>query len=191
MGTSTGRSPSSRRLRRRPVVWASSIEHGDVRSIESTGSGWRLRLADGAQPEADRVIVAASVDTPSLLRPLGADLPIVAENRWLFFSDPIPERLLDPLVVAVDRRFAAKQLADGRVLASDLSAIDADDAMPRRCDAASSRTAVELFPRFEYVALPLLVRGVYDNTPIVRRSSARFQGMKASTSRPASAATAS
>jgi len=55
------------------------VAHEDVRSVEPVGPGWRLRLADGVQVEADRVIVAASVDTPSLLRPLGVDLPIVAE----------------------------------------------------------------------------------------------------------------
>ena len=79
-------------------------------------------------------------------------------------GDPIAERLLDPLVVAVDRRFAAKQVADGRVLASDLSAIDpldSEESMRRRVKQA----AVDLFPRFEYVALPLLVHGVYDVTP--------------------------
>ena len=141
------------------------VAQAEVRSIEPIGSRWRLGLADGAHAEADHVIVAASVDTPSLLRPLGADLPIVAENRWLFFSDPIPERLLDPLVVAVDRRFAAKQLADGRVLTSDLSAIAADDGDAETMRRHVREVAVELFPRFEYVALPLLVRGVYDVTP--------------------------
>jgi len=141
------------------------VAHGDVASVEPIGPGWRLRLADGAQVEADRVVVAASVDTPSLLRPLGVDLPIVAENRWLFFSDPIAERLLDPLVIAVDRRFAAKQLADGRVLASDLSATDAEGRDADILRSRVRRAAVDLFPRFEYVALPLLVDGVYDVTP--------------------------
>jgi sarcosine oxidase subunit beta len=141
------------------------VAQAEVRSIELNGSRWRLGLADGAHGEADHAIVAASVDTPSLLRPLGADIPIVAENRWLFFSDPIPERLLDPLVVAVDRRFAAKQLADGRVLASDLSAMAADDGDAETMRRHAREVAVELFPRFEYVALPLLVRGVYDVTP--------------------------
>jgi sarcosine oxidase subunit beta len=141
------------------------IAHGDVRSVAPVGPGWRLRLADGAQVEADCVVVAASVDAPSLLRPLGADLPIVAENRGLFFSDPIAERLLDPLVVAVDRRFAAKQLADGRVLASDLGSTDADDGDAETMRRDVRQAAVDLFPRFEYVALPLLVRGVYDVTP--------------------------
>jgi sarcosine oxidase, subunit beta len=141
------------------------VARGDVSSIESIGSGWRLRLADGVQGEAGRVIVAAGVDTPSLLRPLAADLPIAQESRWLFYSDPIRERLLDPLVIAVDRRFAAKQLADGRVLASDLGAIDADDGDAETMQRHVKKAAVELFPRFEYVALPLLVRGGYDVTP--------------------------
>ena len=141
------------------------VAHADVREIEPSASRWRLRLADGGHGEADHAIVAASVDTPSLLRPLGADVPIVAENRWLFFSDPIAERLLDPLVVAVDRRFAAKQLADGRVLTSDLSAIAADDGDAETVRRHVRQSAVELFPRFEYVALRLLVRGVYDVTP--------------------------
>jgi sarcosine oxidase subunit beta len=141
------------------------VAHGDVRSIEPSGSGWRLRLANNAPGEADRVIVAAAVDTPSLFRPLGSDLPIAQENRWLFFSDPIPERLLDPLVVAVDRRFAAKQLADGRVLASDLGEIGADDGDVETMRRRVKQAAVQLFPRFEYVALPLLVRGIYDVTP--------------------------
>ncbi len=136
-----------------------------VRSIEPNGSRWRLGLANGAHGEADDVIVAASVDTPSLLRPLGADVPIVAENRLLFFSDPIAERLLDPLVVAVDRRFAAKQLADGRMLTSDLSAPAAGDGDAETMRRHVKQSAVKLFPRFEYVALPLLVRGVYDVTP--------------------------
>jgi sarcosine oxidase subunit beta len=141
------------------------VARAEVASIDPNGSGWRLRLADGGHGEADQAIVAASVDTPALLGPLGADVPIVAENRWLFFSDPIAERLLDPLVVAVDRRFAAKQLADGRVLASDLSAVAADDGDAESMRRHVRHAAVELFPRFEYVALPLLVRGVYDVTP--------------------------
>jgi sarcosine oxidase, subunit beta len=142
-----------------------AIERGDVRSIEPLGSGWRLSMADGAQVEADRVVVAAAVDTARLLRPLGADLPIAAENRWLFFSDSIRERLLDPLVVAVDRRFAAKQLADGRVLASDLGARDAGAGGAEGMRRHVGQALVELFPRFEYVALPALVQGVYDVTP--------------------------
>jgi sarcosine oxidase subunit beta len=141
------------------------IVHADVRTIERSGSGWRLTFADGSAAEMDTVVVAAAVDTTGLLRTAGVDLPIVAEHRWLFFSAPLSQRLLDPLVVATDRRFAAKQLADGRVLASDLAATgDADESRPewRR---HVRETILELLPILQFVELPLLVGGTYDVTP--------------------------
>jgi sarcosine oxidase subunit beta len=70
--------------------------------------------------DADVVVLAAGAETRTLLEPLGVDLPVLPEDRYLFLSDPIEERLLDPLVVAPELAFAAKHLADGRVLASDL-----------------------------------------------------------------------
>ena len=69
-----------------------------------------------------QVVLAAGVDTPSLLHPLGIDVPIVPVERHLFLSEPVAERVLEPLVVSSERHFAAKQLANGRILASDLSA---------------------------------------------------------------------
>jgi sarcosine oxidase, subunit beta len=101
---------------------------------------------------AEVVVVAAGVDTPALV----PGLPIEHELRRLFFSDPVADRLLDPFVVSLDRHFAAKQLADGRLLASDLAAGDLGDAR------ASMRT---LLPRLEYVSLPHVVEGTYDVTP--------------------------
>jgi sarcosine oxidase, subunit beta len=142
-----------------------AVVHAEVTEIEALLSGWRLRFADGTRGEASRVVVAASVDTPALLQPLGASLPIVAEDRWLFFTDPIGERLLDPLVIAVDRRFAAKQLADGRVLASDLSASGDAGEGAELWRRRVAQAAVDLFPRLEFVVFPLLVHGVYDVTP--------------------------
>ena len=142
-----------------------AVEHANVSRVEPIRSGWRLRFADGTRDHASKVVVAASVDTPALLRPIGVDLPIVAEDRWLFFSDPIKERLLEPLVIAVDRRFAAKQLADGRVLASDLSATGDAGEESERWRRRVRETVLDLLPRLQYVALPLLVRGVYDVTP--------------------------
>jgi sarcosine oxidase subunit beta len=68
-------------------------------------------------------------------------------------------------VASEELHFAAKQLADGRVLASDLSAVGADDG-----DAAAWRRSVaeairEVVPVLEFVDFPLLVHGVYDVTP--------------------------
>lgn len=137
-----------------------SIEQGDVSALEPLGEAWRIHFRNGAHAEAGAVVVAVGVDTPALV-----PLPIEPVERYVFYGDPVAERLLEPLVVAPDRRFAAKQLADGRLLASDLSASGGPEAGRERWRAAVRRTIAELLPRLELVALPLLVGGVYDVTP--------------------------
>lgn len=123
--------------------------------IEAFGALFDVRLREVSDVDdvaADAVVVAAGVDTPRLL----PELPIRAEPRSLFFSDPTQERLLEPLLVSTEKSFAAKQLADGRLLASDL----------RAGSRANVRQAIEeLLPRLVYVALPTLVEGLYDVTP--------------------------
>lgn len=142
-----------------------TIERAEVGALEPTDRGWRLRLGNGASSETGAVVVAAAADSPPLVRPLGVNLPIEAEERHLFYSEPVPDRLLDPLVIAPDRQFAAKQLGDGRVLASDLSAVGDAEEGRERWRARVGRNISELLPRLELVAFPLLVGGVYDVTP--------------------------
>ena len=135
--------------------------------VEAFGRGLDVRIGEIASLEprlADAVVVAAGAETADLLRPLGFELPIEREERYLFLSEPIRERLLEPLVVSAERRFAAKQLADGRVLASDLGA-RGDDAQ-REAWRANVRAGIEeLLPALAYVSFPGLVRGEYDVTP--------------------------
>jgi sarcosine oxidase, subunit beta len=135
--------------------------------VEAFGRGLDIRIGtiDSLEPKlADIVVVAAGAATADLLRPLGIDLPIAREDRFLFLSEPVRERLLEPLVVSAERRFAAKQLGDGRVLASDLGA-RGDDAQ-RETWRTNVRAGIdELLPALAYVPFPLLVRGDYDVTP--------------------------
>jgi glycine/D-amino acid oxidase-like deaminating enzyme len=129
-------------VRRRGVA----IERRDVRSVEGL---------------AEVVVVAAGVGSSELL----PDLPIEPEVRFLFLGEEIAERLLEPLVVSAERRFAAKQLAAGRLLASDLGATG-DPVEGRERWRASVRAAIrDLLPMLAYVPLPLLVDGIYDVTP--------------------------
>ena len=141
------------------------IELAEVVGLRRDGAGWRLSLRGRGDVQAEAVVVAAGIDTPALLEPLGVDLPIEAESRWLFLSEPIRERLLEPLVVSAERRFAAKQLANGRVLASDLSAVGPSDAEASRWRQAIRRAIRELLPVLEYVDFTVLAHGVYDVTP--------------------------
>lgn len=141
------------------------IAFAEVTWLERRRGGWTLRFRDSAVVDAGAVVLAAGTGTRGLVRPLGVGLPIEPEARHLFYSDPIAERLLEPLVVAPDHRFAAKQLADGRLLASDLSATG-DEAAGRERWRAATRNAIEaILPRLQHVALPHLVSGTYDVTP--------------------------
>jgi sarcosine oxidase subunit beta len=140
------------------------IEIAEVRRLSRDGAGWRLDT-DGRTVAADCVVVAAGCDTPALLAPLGFPVPIAPEERHLFLGEPVSERLLEPLVISAERRFAAKQLANGRVLASDLAA--SGDSESRREEWRQNVRAgiEELLPLLEYVSFPLLVSGLYDSTP--------------------------
>jgi sarcosine oxidase, subunit beta len=132
--------------------------------VEALGARADVRIEevlDVGEAPADTVVVAAGVDTPRLL----PELPIRPEPRFLFFSDSVRERLLEPLVVSPERRFAAKQLADGRLLASDLAARGEPEAHRDRWRANVRRSFEELLPQLVFVPLPLLVSGVYDVTP--------------------------
>jgi sarcosine oxidase subunit beta len=141
------------------------VEIGEALGLRQAGDGWRISLRDRGEVAGRAVVVATGVDTPTLLRPLGVELPIEPESRWLFLSEPIHERLVEPLVVSAERRFAAKQLANGRVLASDLSAIGPSDAEAGRWRRAIRRSILELLPVLEYVDFTVLLHGVYDITP--------------------------
>lgn len=140
-------------VRRRGVA----IERADVAAVEA---GPRLRFGDGEAVDAGAVVGAAAAATRGIVRAL-SDLPIEPEERSVFLSDPVSERLLEPLVVAPDRHFAAKQLADGRVLAADLR----PESELRHARAHVREVVAALLPRLEFVALPLVVGGTYDMTP--------------------------
>jgi sarcosine oxidase subunit beta len=135
----------------------------EVDRIERDGDSWRVETRSGPLL-AGQVVVAAGVDTPRLLAPLGAAVPIEAEARHLFFSEPVTERLVEPLVVVGERGFAAKQLANGRVLSSDLAA--AGDPTARREEWRRTVAAgiAEFLPVLSFVSFPIFASGYYDLT---------------------------
>jgi sarcosine oxidase subunit beta len=131
----------------------------DVRQVAPHRGVW-----EAGSVFAPVVVVAAGLETTDLLRHLGIVVPIEPEARYLFLSGRIDERLLEPLVVSGGTGFAAKHLADGRVLASDLSA-RGDESGRERWRANIRREIERLLPRLAHVSFPTLVRGVYDVTP--------------------------
>jgi sarcosine oxidase subunit beta len=147
------------------VAAGGRIELAEVRGIARADAGWMLELASGAGVTSDAVVVAAGAESRALVGPLGFDLPIVEEPRTLFLSEPIRERLLEPLVIAVDRGLAAKQLADGRVLASDLRGEGDPVAEQDRWRRRIHEQLELLLPALQFVAFPIVATGSYDMTP--------------------------
>jgi sarcosine oxidase subunit beta len=137
------------------------LERGEVVAVEPGG----LELREGGQVAARQVVVAAGWHTPGLLRGLGVEVPIAEEDRFLLYSEPIRERLVEPLVISAERHFAAKQLGNGRVLASDLAARGDPDVGEPGWRAHVRATIRELLPQLEYVSFPVLAAGTYDVTP--------------------------
>lgn len=136
-----------------------------VSGLSREGDGVRLALGPEASATAARVVLAAGHDSSELAATIGHELPIQREAKYLFYSEPIRERLLEPLVTSHEDHFAAKHLADGSVLASDLSAAGEPPVERARWYSHIRRTISELLPILEYVTFPVLVEGFYDVTP--------------------------
>ena len=68
-------------------------------------------------------------------------------------------------MVAIDRGIAVKQLADGRVLASDLRADGDPDVEHDRWRRRIHEQLAELLPLLQFVSLPIVATGSYDMTP--------------------------
>jgi sarcosine oxidase, subunit beta len=150
---------------------AAALERGvsyldsDLQRLERSGSSWQLTLSDGETIRASTVVLATSYETPKLLAPLDVEVPITKEPRYLFYSNPIAQRLLEPLVVFVDRHFASKQLADGSVLASDLTADGDPDARKSEWYQHIKESIRDRLPVLDLVSFPVMVEGFYDVTP--------------------------
>ena len=141
------------------------IEQLGLVQLQRNGDTWVLELTDGSRAAADTVVVAAGHESTGLLRPLGIELPIDAQAKHLFLSEPIAERLLEPLVVLVDRHFAAKHLASGRLLASDLAASGAAETNVQAWRAHIRSCIERVLPLLTYVSFSVIAEGSYDMTP--------------------------
>lgn len=133
-------------------------------SIEQEGSRVTGVRVPSGWIEAPAVVNAAGCDSPALAKPLGLDLPIRVERRRMVYLDRIAERVLDPLVGAMDIGWAGKQLIDGVIYMGYLRETheELDDwAYTERV----VETTVEVFPSLAEIGVKRLVDGYYDTTP--------------------------
>jgi sarcosine oxidase subunit beta len=141
-----------------------TVTIAEVDALERDGDLWVVR-AGARTVRARQVVVAAGAASAGVVASTDIALPLRAEPRYLFYSNPVKRWLVRPLVVFQDEHFAVKHLADGSVLASDLSfGLDGtvDEPGWRR---RLTETARRLVPLLEHVRYPVMVTGHYDVTP--------------------------
>ncbi|MDA8354931.1 MAG: FAD-binding oxidoreductase [Actinomycetota bacterium] len=141
------------------------VVDGWVTSIDRSSHGWSLRTRDRRSLDSEVVVLANGCESAPLVSHVGVQLPVAPVARYLFYSNPIHQRILEPLVVSEEKKFAAKQLGDGSVLASDLSAGSIESEGELEWRRHLDERIEELLPILSHVSFRTLVRGEYDMTP--------------------------
>ena len=142
-----------------------TFRQGLVRKVTPGQDGVSVYLDDGTSLSSGACVIAAGAASAPLAAGCGVELPLRADAKYLFYSDPISTRLIEPLVVFQDHHFAVKHLADGSVLASDLTLGRDGPVDQEAARRAVRRKATELVPLLEHVRYPVTVAGSYDVTP--------------------------
>ncbi|MFN8061784.1 MAG: FAD-binding oxidoreductase [Vicinamibacterales bacterium] len=131
-------------------------------AIASVGGAWRVATTQGPL-DAGAVVVAAGADSVDLLATAGVTVPIVRERRRLAFSTPTTPGLLAPLVVALERGVAAKQLSSGVVYMGWLGESSTDDDLTFTEE--TLRRGATLVPAIGELPVRHVMAGDYDMTP--------------------------
>jgi sarcosine oxidase, subunit beta len=134
----------------------------EVRLIARHGRGWVVTTNQG-RIEAQTIVLAAGADSVPLGSQVGLALPISPELRRLAYTTPSETGLLPPLVVALEKGVAAKQLTNGVLYLGWLAeSVGADDLtfVERTMEAGS-----QLLPELSELPVRRVMRGIYDNTP--------------------------
>ena len=148
------------------AIAARGGEFRTERAVEITGQGggWVVRTEHAAY-DVPHVVVAAGLASDPLTRTPEFALPLTPSPRFLFYSNPIRERIVEPLLAFEEAHFAIKQMADGCVLASDLSLQSTGPVEEQTWRRSVTRRARELVPVLDAVTYPVMATGSYDVTP--------------------------
>jgi len=139
-----------------------SVVREEVQRIARAGRRWRITTNAG-ELDAAGVVLAAGCDGVPLAAQAGVSLPIAPERRRLAYTTPCEPGVLPPLVVALERGVAAKQLANGVFYLGWLAeSADVDDLtfIERTMEAGAT-----LLPLVADLPVRRVMGGLYDNTP--------------------------
>jgi len=151
---------------RRAEERGARIVYREARRLRSVGGGWEVETwRDGAATRlrCRHLVLAAGVDSVTLAGQVGLSLPVAGRRRRLAFTVPHDEPVLAPLVVAPERQFAGKQLADGVFYLGWLGESGEEDELTF-VEAALSAGAT-LLSLLEDLPVRRVLAGTYDLTP--------------------------
>jgi sarcosine oxidase subunit beta len=134
----------------------------EVTTLKQEGKDWRIRTASGAWL-AKQVVVAAGTDSPYLAAQAGVHLPITAERRRLAYTEPCEGEIMRPLVVALERGFAGKQLRNGVFYIGWLGETQESDDLTFTEQALT--VGATLLPLMVSLPVRRVITGYYDSTP--------------------------
>ena len=134
----------------------------NVISLGREGSAWRVRTATESWI-TEKVVVAAGADSQSLAGCAGVNLPITLERRRLAYTEPWPGNLMHPLVVALERSFAGKQLLNGVFYIGWLGETPGSDDLTFTENALTA--GATLLPFMTDLPVRRVITGYYDSTP--------------------------
>lgn len=149
-------------LARRARDRGAKVLFEDVQSLHFSKGTWVLQTNHGVL-QAGRLVLAAGADAVPLAAGVGLRLPIVPERRRLAFTEPLPSKILLPLVVSLERGVAGKQLMNGVFYIGWLSEMpEADDLtfIEKTMEAGAT-----LLPELAQLPVRRVLAGAYDTTP--------------------------
>ncbi len=122
-----------------------NILRAEVNAVHPDGSRVRIETGSGTH-EADAVVIAAGAWSLSLLKPLGLDLPLIAERGYhMTFAEPGIK--LRHVVSELERHFAVSQMEMGLRFAGTEELGLADEPPSWRRAEIFKRLASEMFPK--------------------------------------------
>lgn len=134
----------------------------EVVSLDQEGSAWNLQTPTETWA-AKQIVIAAGTDSRSLAARVGLDVPITAERRRLAYTEPRPSNIMHPLIVALERSFAGKQLLNGVFYIGWLGETPTSDDLTFTENALTAGST--LLPMMAELPVRRVITGYYDSTP--------------------------